>query len=228
MKLIHDRVISGFENRDISDGAGKERYMRVTERLVKSPDEEGVTLEYIRLTKDFEEIKEYVQHKGETLTGYKQTKEKVSVRIEDILYFETVDGRVFAYTVECVYEIKGRLYQVEEKVNKRNICRASKMMLVNVEHIISVRTALNGRLYARMENGEEILKPYFSQIECKRYIDAIELDRPEPLIEYILSCHGNQNQYILDRYKDFRSFVSRKTRGGFYITKDAGIFFCEK
>ena len=28
-------------------------------------------------------------------------------------------------------------------------------MLVNVEHIISVRTALNGRLYARMENGEE-------------------------------------------------------------------------
>ena len=99
MKLIHDRVISGFENRDISDGAGKERYMRVTERLVKSPDEEGVTLEYIRLTKDFEEIKEYVQHKGETLTGYKQTREKVSVRIEDILYFETVDGRVSVLSI---------------------------------------------------------------------------------------------------------------------------------
>lgn len=94
--------------------------MRVTEKLVKSPEEEGVTLAYIRLTKDFEEIKEYVQHKGNTLTGYKQTKEKVSVRIEDILYFETVDGRVFAYTVECVYEIKGRLYQVEEKINKRS------------------------------------------------------------------------------------------------------------
>ncbi len=47
--------------------------MRVTEKLVKSPDEEGVTLEYMRLTKDFEEIKEYVQHKGDTLTGYKQT-----------------------------------------------------------------------------------------------------------------------------------------------------------
>lgn len=108
--------------------------MRITEKLVNSPEEEGVTL-----------------------TGYKQTKEKVSFRIEDVLYFETVDGLVFAYTVDCVYEIKGRLYQVEEKVNKRNICRASKTMLVNVEHIISVRTALNGRLYARMENGEEIL-----------------------------------------------------------------------
>ena len=131
--------------------------MRITEKLVNSPEEEGVTLEYIKLTKDFEEIKEYVQHKGETLTGYKQTKEKVSFRIEDVLYFETVDGLVFAYTVDSVYEIKGRLYQVEEKINKRNICRASKTMLVNVEHIISVRTALNGRLYAKMENGEEIL-----------------------------------------------------------------------
>ena len=136
---------------------GEKRHMRVTEKLVKSPEEEGVTLEYVRLTKDFEEIREYVRHKGDSLTGYKQTKEKVSVRIEDVLYFETVDGMVFAYTVDSVYEIKGRLYQVEEKIKRRNICRASKTMLVNVDHIISVRTALNGRLYARMENGEEIL-----------------------------------------------------------------------
>ena len=33
-----------------------------------------MTLAYIRLTKDFEEIKEYVQHKGDTLTGYKSRK----------------------------------------------------------------------------------------------------------------------------------------------------------
>ena len=45
--------------------------MRVTEKLVKSPEEEGVTLEYVRLTKDFEEIREYVRHKGDGLTGYK-------------------------------------------------------------------------------------------------------------------------------------------------------------
>ena len=147
--------------------AGREIHMRVTEKLVKSPEEEGVTLAYIRLTKDFEEIKEYVRHKGDTLTGYKKARERASVRIEDILYFETVDGLVFAYTVDSVYEIKGRLYQIEDKVKRRTICRASKTMLVNVEHITSVRTALNGRLYARMENGEEILitRRYAKEIE---------------------------------------------------------------
>ena len=86
------------------------------------------------------------------------------------------------------------------------------------------------RLYERFgrENGNEILSPYFRQISWESYEDSLLVPDAEPLISYILSCHGNQNQYILDRYKDFRSFVSRKTRGGFYITKDAGIFFCEK
>lgn len=79
-----------------------------------------------------------------------------------------------------------------------------------------------------LENGEQILRPCFSKIECRKYIDSIELSRAEPLIEYILSCHGNQNQMLLDHYKDFRNFVEKKMKDGFHITKDAGIFICRK
>ena len=84
------------------------------------------------------------------------------------------------------------------------------------------------KLYDRfgLENGRELLSPYFSDVQLLRYEDSIELDRAEPLIEYILSCHGNQNQYLLDRYKDFRTFVEKQTAGGFHITKDAGVFLC--
>ena len=84
------------------------------------------------------------------------------------------------------------------------------------------------KLYDRfgLENGRELLSPYFSDMQLLRYEDSIELDRAEPLIEYILSCHGNQNQYLLDRYKDFRVFVEKQTAGGFHITKDAGVFLC--
>lgn len=77
-----------------------------------------------------------------------------------------------------------------------------------------------------MENGKKLLAPFFSNIICEHYDDYIELDHAELLIEYILSCHGNQNQYILDRYKDFRIFVEKKTQKNFHITKDAGIFLC--
>ncbi|MBR5510011.1 MAG: methyltransferase domain-containing protein, partial [Lachnospiraceae bacterium] len=75
-----------------------------------------------------------------------------------------------------------------------------------------------------LENGQAVLATYFTDISCIHYEDSIQLDRAEPLIEYILSCHGNQNQILLDRYKDFRTFTEKKVAGGFYITKDAGIF----
>ncbi len=79
-----------------------------------------------------------------------------------------------------------------------------------------------------LENGYLLLQNNFSSIQCLRYEDSIELDKPEPLIEYILSCHGNQNQYLLDRYQDFRPFVERKIDQIFHITKDAGLFLCTK
>lgn len=86
------------------------------------------------------------------------------------------------------------------------------------------------KLYERfgLENGVQRLSPYFHKIELRMYEDSLVVDQAEPLIEYILSCHGNQNQYILNRYKDFRSYVEKKTKRGFHITKEAGIFICKK
>lgn len=80
------------------------------------------------------------------------------------------------------------------------------------------------------ENGEMLLMPYFPQGKCEwiQYEDSLLVTEPEALISYILSCHGNQNQYILDRYNEFRTFVKKRTDKGFKITKEAGIFVIHK
>lgn len=78
-----------------------------------------------------------------------------------------------------------------------------------------------------LENGEAILKPYFGSVMSRRYEDSIEISEADPLISYILSCHGNQNRLLLDHYKEFREFVQNKVRDGFHITKDAGVFLAE-
>ncbi len=77
-------------------------------------------------------------------------------------------------------------------------------------------------------NGLEILYPYYKQVSWVAYEDSLLIHDEEPLISYILSCHGNQNQYILDHYKDFRSFVKKKVSKGYHITKDAGLFISTK
>jgi DNA-binding transcriptional MerR regulator len=86
------------------------------------------------------------------------------------------------------------------------------------------------RLYERFgrDNGLDYLSNTFDHVTWVTYEDALVVPEPEPLISYILSCHGNQNQYILDRYREFRTYVKKKTAGGFRITKDAGIFICQK
>ncbi|MDO5402464.1 MAG: MerR family transcriptional regulator [Eubacteriales bacterium] len=87
------------------------------------------------------------------------------------------------------------------------------------------------KLYEKfgLENGASILEPYFSSIELKNYEDSLQINKPEPLIDYILSCHGNQNQYLLNRYTDFKNFLSSQLKQegrALTITKDAGLFIC--
>lgn len=74
------------------------------------------------------------------------------------------------------------------------------------------------------ENGAQALAPFFAEVDWQQYEDALIVTQAEPLIEYVLSCHGNQNQYILEKYNKFRKYVEGQIRNGYTITKDAGIF----
>ncbi|MBS7009167.1 MerR family transcriptional regulator [Anaerostipes sp.] len=81
-----------------------------------------------------------------------------------------------------------------------------------------------------LEEGEKILSEYFSGIEKKEYRDALVIDRAEPLLDYILSCHGNQNEILNDRHMEFKNFIKKKidAQGAVKITKQAGVFICRK
>ena len=81
-------------------------------------------------------------------------------------------------------------------------------------------------LYERFgkENGGSILEKMFKEVRWEEYEDSLCVNEPEPLISYILSCHGNQNEYIIDCYNEFKDYVKKKMQPFFYITKEAGIF----
>lgn len=76
-----------------------------------------------------------------------------------------------------------------------------------------------------LDNGEKELEQYFESVEKIRYNDYLKVNQAEPLLDYIMSCHGNQLEYIKDD-KDFNRFIERKLKNKGYIkiTKDAGIF----
>ena len=82
------------------------------------------------------------------------------------------------------------------------------------------------RLYEKFgkQNGGSILCEYFDDVLWSEYEDCLEVTKPEALISYVLSCHGNRNRFIVDRYSDSVAFVKKKTKDGFTVTKEAGVF----
>lgn len=88
------------------------------------------------------------------------------------------------------------------------------------------------RLYDRfgLENGDKILSHYFSSVEKKLYPDQLIIHEAKPLVDYIMSCHGNQNEIIGTRLLEFQNYIESllKEKGTITITKNAGIFICKK
>ena len=79
-----------------------------------------------------------------------------------------------------------------------------------------------------LENGEEILKHYFSNVERMDYEDHLEITESKPLIDYIMSCHGNQNEILGPRLAEFKEYIESllKENGKITVTKQAGLFVC--
>lgn len=102
--------------------------------------------------------------------------------------------------------------------------------LTNLVRQFDSRIVLSAdKLYERFgkENGKGILQKHFSKVTWRQYEDSLFVPDVDPIVSYILSCHGNQNQYILNRYQDFRDFTKEKIKDGLHITKDAGLFLCQ-
>lgn len=80
-----------------------------------------------------------------------------------------------------------------------------------------------------LENGESILKEYFFNVQRMDYEDSLEITESKPLIDYIMSCHGNQNEILGPRLNEFKEYIEEllKNSGKIVVTKQAGLFICK-
>ncbi|WP_304585145.1 MerR family transcriptional regulator [Dubosiella newyorkensis] len=80
------------------------------------------------------------------------------------------------------------------------------------------------------ENGESLLKSFFSEVERKDYNDTLVIDQAKPIVDYIISCHGNQNEILSGHVREFYQFVEDKIKaqGAITVTKEACLFIAKK
>lgn len=90
------------------------------------------------------------------LTGYLNDK-IVRLNYHDIYYFEANDSRVFAYCYSEVYEVRYKLYELEERFATLDFMRCSKSMIVNMEKIEYLSPIFSGKMEAHLKNGEKVI-----------------------------------------------------------------------
>lgn len=130
--------------------------MKLETRKIPENEPETVEIRYHWITDEIQEIVSFVKSRQGQLSATRDG-QRFEVPVMDLFYAESVDDRVFLYTASDSYEIRMKLYELENLLKSKSFLRISKSMIVNLMKISSVRPALNGRFSAVLKNGEEII-----------------------------------------------------------------------
>ncbi|MBQ9982439.1 MAG: LytTR family transcriptional regulator DNA-binding domain-containing protein [Oscillospiraceae bacterium] len=139
------------------------------------PDEEDVVI--VRCASPDQKLISMLlsfQNVNTELTGYMNDK-IVRLNYHDIYYFEANENRVFAYYHSEVYEIKHKLYELEERFGPLDFVRCSKSMIVNMEKIEYLSPLFSGKMEAHLKNDEKIVisRQYVHNLKAKLGIGEV-------------------------------------------------------
>ena len=120
-----------------------------------------------------DEAREIISRIDTTLSNIEGVYEdkRVSVPVTDVLYFETVDRRTFAYTDKMCIEMRTPLRDILDGYSDAGFIRISRAAIVNVYKIDHLQGDMNMRVIIYMKNGEKLImnrgykKDFFAALE---------------------------------------------------------------
>ena len=82
-----------------------------------------------------------ISSESKGLIFYKEDTEYY-ISLDKILFFETDNGKINGHTKDDIYEVKYKLYELEELL-PGSFTRVSKSTILNINHIYSIWTYVN-------------------------------------------------------------------------------------
>lgn len=118
--------------------------------------EESIAIRYKELTSPVDKIISILANSQNKIWGRVED-QSIALDLSDILYLESVDDKVFAYTNDKVLKIDGSLQSFMLIVNDDSFFRCSKSMVININRVISLKSLSSNRIDATLEGGEHII-----------------------------------------------------------------------
>lgn len=132
--------------------------MKITIETPMPDQEDEIIIRVAELTEDIlETVKKLKSNGAKDSVAVTSGDAILMLSIRDIFYFDAVDNRVFAYTGDKNYEIRMKLYEIEDDFSFSSFVRVSKNTIVNIRKIERLTPEFNGRFVAKLANGEKVL-----------------------------------------------------------------------
>jgi DNA-binding LytR/AlgR family response regulator len=127
--------------------------MKISIEEISKEQTEEILIKCHEVDDEINEIVNKLKTENLIVLGYQNDKVH-RIKLSDIYYFEAVDGKVFTYCKDNVFEVKQKLYELEELCREKNCFRASKSTILNIAKISSIYPSISGRFEAVLDNGE--------------------------------------------------------------------------
>lgn len=126
--------------------------------IKQSPDigENRIIIECSHISPQLEKIIRQIRSLDYAVNG-RDGESWYRIPLEQIFYFDSVDGKTFLYSGEKCYEVKESLSELEERLQNMRFLRISKNTLIHLEKLQSTRVLPFSRMEATMENGEKLI-----------------------------------------------------------------------
>lgn len=142
--------------------------MKITIQLDDNIKEEEVIIRCRELTPEIALLQKNISEQGGriNLTFFKDNVEYF-FPVDNILFFETSDRSVDAHTASDVFQIKYKLYELEELL-PRSFIRVSKSTILNTSHIYSIDKNITSSSVVSFENTHKqiyVSRSYFKALK---------------------------------------------------------------
>lgn len=145
--------------------------MRIKIEVDENIQEDEVIIRCTTLNDEVKDIQQAIKDtlaKKNRIIFYKDSTQYY-ISLEEILFFETEETTISAHTVKDVYEVKYKLYELEEILPK-NFIRVSKSTILNINYIYSITRNLTSSSLVEFKNTHKkvyVSRYYFKLLKTK-------------------------------------------------------------
>lgn len=138
--------------------------MKIIIDIDKKIDDDEIIIKSKNNNDVLEKIKIYAESINNLNLAFYKKEQVYYLNLGDIIFFETYDNRIRAHTINDIYYIKYKLYELENTLPK-NFIRISKSTIVNVNHIYSITKNITSSSLIEFDNTYK--KVYVSRFYFK-------------------------------------------------------------